>query len=58
MIDGSESGTAAYPIWVQEGIAEYKGNEKTILEYSNLRVVPFSQLVEGEQYQNSHPKWS
>ncbi|MFD1738408.1 collagenase [Bacillus salitolerans] len=53
MVEGSEFGTSVYPIWFQEGISEYIGNDKAIVEYSDFKLVPFSQLVNGEQWQTA-----
>ncbi|MBV7508990.1 collagenase [Bacillus sp. sid0103] len=56
MIDRSKSGSAAYPLWFQEGIAEYIGNDKTNVVYSNFQVVPFGQLIGGDQWQEARFK--
>ncbi|MCL6573142.1 MAG: collagenase [Bacillus sp. (in: Bacteria)] len=45
--------STAYPVWFQEGISEYVGNDKTIVEYSNFQVVPFNQLSDGDQWQEA-----
>lgn len=51
MIDSSKGGSAAYPLWFQEGIAEYIGNDKTIVEFPSFKAVHFEQLKEGDQWQ-------
>ncbi len=53
MIAGSKAGVTAYPLWFNEGISEYIGNDKTIVEISNIKVVPFVQLIDGEQWQTA-----
>jgi hypothetical protein len=53
MIDSSKGGSTAYPLWFQEGVAEYVGNDRTIVEYSHFRVVPFGQLIRGDQWQDA-----
>jgi hypothetical protein len=51
LIDNSKGGSAAYPLWFQEGIAEYIGNDKTIVEFSHFKAVPLEQLKGGDQWQ-------
>lgn len=53
MIAGTKTGVTAYPLWFNEGISEYIGNDKTIVELSNFKVVPFDQLIDGEQWQTA-----
>lgn len=53
MIVRSKGGSASYPLWFQEGIAEFIGNDKTIVEYSDFQVVPFGQLIGGDQWQEA-----
>jgi hypothetical protein len=53
MIERSKGSSAAYPLWFNEGLAEYIGNDKTIVEYSNFQVVPFRELIRGDQWQEA-----
>ncbi|WP_176547353.1 collagenase [Bacillus sp. AFS053548] len=53
MVAGSKAGASAYPLWFNEGIAEYIGNDKTIVEPSNFKVVSFDSLYDGEQWQTA-----
>ncbi|WP_167555251.1 peptidase MA family metallohydrolase [Gottfriedia acidiceleris] len=50
---GTKAGASAYPLWFNEGISEYIGNDKTIVEPSNFKVVSFEQLVNDEKWQTA-----
>jgi len=52
MVNDLSKGTStAYPIWFQEGISEYVGNDRTIVEYSGFKLVSLVDLVTPEQWQ-------
>ncbi|MFF2878749.1 peptidase MA family metallohydrolase [Gottfriedia sp. NPDC057991] len=53
MVASSKGGASAYPLWFNEGISEYIGNDKTIVEPSNFKVVSFDQLYDGKQWQTA-----
>lgn len=53
MIEKAPNGSASYPVWFHEGMAEYIGNDGTIVEFSDFQIVPFSQLSTGEQWQEA-----
>jgi len=53
MVAGTKAGVSAYPLWFHEGIAEYIGNDKTNVEYSNFKVVSFDYLVDRDQWQTA-----
>ena len=52
LADDSDSGVSSYPAWFQEGISEYVGEDQTIVEYSELNLVPLVELDTSEQWQN------
>ncbi|MGG2027410.1 collagenase [Gottfriedia sp. S16(2024)] len=53
MVASTKGGASAYPLWFNEGISEYIGNDKTIVEPINFKVVPFDQLNDGKQWQTA-----
>ncbi|WP_455675485.1 collagenase [Pradoshia sp.] len=50
MVDSPEFDVLGYPMWFQEGIAEYIGNDRKNVEYSDFTLVPFNQLIDEEQW--------
>ncbi|WP_160841572.1 peptidase MA family metallohydrolase [Halobacillus halophilus] len=55
-IEGSDIRSSDYPLWFQEGIAEYIGNDGTTVLYSDFQLVPFGQLFSGEQWRIGRQK--
>lgn len=49
-VEDTTLGVSAYPIWFQEGLAEYIGNDKAIIEYSVFQIVHFEKLIDVEQW--------
>lgn len=52
-VEDSTQGVSAYPIWFQEGLAEYIGNDKVIIEYSDFQNVQFENLIDLEQWEKA-----
>ncbi|WP_462408584.1 hypothetical protein [Neobacillus sp. Marseille-QA0830] len=53
MAEKSKAGISAYPTWFNEGISEYVGNDQTMVEYSEFRIIPFGQLADKTQWQEA-----
>jgi Collagenase len=54
MVNDSSEGASPYPIWFQEGICDYVGNDQTEVEYSDfdLEFVPLVDLVTQKQWED------
>ncbi|WP_158290456.1 peptidase MA family metallohydrolase [Halobacillus salinus] len=55
-IEDSDIRVSDYPVWFQEGVAEYIGNDGTEVYYSEFQLVPFAQLFSGEQWSKGRQK--
>ena len=53
LVNDSSKGISPYPVWFQEGISEYVGEDQTIVEYSELNLVPLVELDTPEQWHNA-----
>lgn len=52
-VENSSQGISLYPIWFQEGLAEYIGNDNVIIEYSDFQIVDFGNLIYEEQWRKA-----
>ncbi|MGE6204379.1 collagenase [Guptibacillus hwajinpoensis] len=52
-VEGTKTPMNQYPVWFQEGIADYIANDRTIVEASDFEFVTYDQLRSYEQWKTA-----
>ncbi|WP_270181142.1 collagenase [Alkalihalobacillus sp. CinArs1] len=52
-VEVTNAGLHFYPLWFQEGVADYVANKGSIIETWDYELVPFDQLITHEQWEEA-----
>ncbi|MGE6204386.1 collagenase [Guptibacillus hwajinpoensis] len=52
-VESTTPGLDPYPLWFQEGVAEYIANDQTIVEASDFELVNYDQLKSYQQWKTA-----